>query len=126
MIRRRPKVSRRQLLSAVPHRNPDVEWQELDSGGLMVVYKKTRSGPKRWLRMLFALPEIGQLALDETGRKVVGKIDGKTTVNDLIAYVAEDLKLSRKESEVSLLKYLELLGGRGLIWLTLCNSEVKR
>jgi len=33
----------------------------------------------------------------------------------LIAHVASEFRLSRKESEVSLLRYMEMLGKRGLV-----------
>lgn len=103
------------MLGAVPRLNPAVRWNELDSGQTLVVYEKGPFGPIRWLRKLFAAPEVAELLLDEVGAKVVGQIDGRRTVGDLIAYVAKEFRLSRRESEVALLKYMDMLGRRNLV-----------
>ena len=47
--------------------------------------------------------------------RVVQRIDGETTVADLIAFVAETYRLNRKEAEVSLLNYMDMLGKRNLV-----------
>ena len=103
------------MLGAVPRLNPAVRWNELDSGQTLVVYEKRPFGPIRWIRKLFAAPEVAELLLDKLGAKVVGQIDGRRTVGDLIAYVAKEFRLSRRESEVALLKYMDMLGRRNLV-----------
>ena len=92
----------------------------------MVTYRKAARGPGKWLRRLLVLPETAELALDGMGAKVVRKIDGERTVSDLIGYVAGEFKLSRKESEVALLRYLGNLGRRGLIWFKLPDPGAER
>lgn len=115
MKRRRYHLTRLQMLESVPRRNPEVRFEELDSGRMIAVYRQDARGLKRLLIRFLHMPEVGQVVLDETGAKVVRQIDGTRSVRELIAYLAQELKLSRKESEISLLKYLETLGQRRLI-----------
>lgn len=108
-------MSRRQMLACVPRLNPAIRLKDLDTGRVVVVYAKAANPLVRVLRRWFAIPEVAELLLDDIGTKVIRQIDGATTVADLIAYVAAECKLSRKESEVALLKYLDTLGRRNLI-----------
>jgi len=103
------------MLGSVPRLNPEVRWEELEDGAMMAVYRKHVRGPRLWLMKLLHIPETTQLVLDDAGTRVVRAIDGARTVNDLIAHVASEFRLSRKESEVSLLRYMEMLGKRGLV-----------
>ena len=103
------------MLDSAPCLNPAARWDDLDSGEMMVVYEKAGGPAMRQLRRALAIPEWAQLLLDATGAQVVRRIDGKKTVNELIACVAAEFKLSRKESEVALLKYMDMLGRRQLV-----------
>ena len=115
MPARQKRLSRGEMLDAVPRLNAAVQWRRLDSGQTLVAYPKWGGRPVRWLRRLFVVPGVVELLLDEVGSDVVRQIDGRSTVGDLIAYVADRFKLSRKEAEVALLKYLDMLGRRGLV-----------
>ena len=108
-------MSRRQMLESAPRLNPAARWDLLASGEMMVAYRKAGGAAITLVRRLFAIPEWAQLLLDETGAQVVRRIDGKETVSELIAYVALEFKLSRKEAEVALLKYMDMLGRRQLV-----------
>ena len=115
MRSRRPRLSRQDMLASVPRVNPAVRLTELDTGRLMVVYEKAGNRALRWLRKAFAIPEMSELVLDEAGTKVARQLDGKRTVAEIIAYVASEFRLSRKESEVAVLSYMDTLGRRGLV-----------
>jgi len=115
MFSRRPRLSRQEMFDTVPHLNPAVRLTELDTGRAMVVYEKGGNRAARLLRRLFAVPEVSELLLDEAGTKIVQRTDGKATISDLIAYAAGEFRLSRKESEVAVLKYMDTLGRRGLV-----------
>ena len=106
---------RREMLGSVPHRNPAVKWNELDSDRILAVYEKAGSRLTRRFRKLFAVPEVSELLLDAIGSKVVRQIDGTRTVGDLIGYVSREFKLSRKEAEVALLKFMDTLARRRLV-----------
>ena len=103
------------MLLSVPRLNPAVRLTELDTGQLMMIYEKAGNRAVRFLRKVFAIAEVRELLLDDIGAKVVGRINAQRNVSDLIAYVASECKISRKEAEMALLKYLNTLGRRNLV-----------
>ena len=103
------------MLASVPRLNPTVRWDHLDSGEIMATYRQEVRGMKGLFMRLFAAPETAQIVLDDAGTRVVDAIDGTRTVGELIALVADEFRVSRKEAEVSLLKYMEMLGRRRLV-----------
>lgn len=115
MLRRRPKISRSRMLASVPRLNPAVRWDELDTGRILAIYRKNLGLLSRLAAKVLNVPEWSQIALDDVGTTVVRQIDGIRTVRDLIGFVATEFKLSRKEAEVALLKYMEMLGKRNLV-----------
>ena len=115
LLKRRAKLTRTAMMGSRPRLNPVVSITLLDTGLLRMVYDKAGGGMLRWLRKAFAVPETVEVLLDEIGSAVVRRIDGKETVAGLMAYVADELKLSRKEAEIALLKYLDMLARRNLI-----------
>jgi len=64
-----------------------------------------------------ACPTYRELALDRVGSRVWELCDGSHTVRELVAIFAEEHKLSRKETEISMVTYLKQLTQRGLIML---------
>ena len=115
MTRPAPTLSREAMLASVPRLNPAVRWQELDSGEIMAIYTKHSTPLGALMMKLLCMPELSQLIIDDIGARVVRAIDGQRTVAELIAFVSLEFKMSRKESEISLVKYLELLGRRHLV-----------
>lgn len=103
------------MLASVPRLNPAVRWDDLDTGQLLAVYRKNAGTVARLVMKVLNAPAWSQIALDDVGTKVVREIDGLKTVRDLIGFVAAEFKLSRKEAEVALLKYMEMLGKRNLV-----------
>ena len=103
------------MLESIPLPNPEVRWETLESGRKMVVYAKRRGLLTRLLGRVVPMADTGQVALDRMGTLVLEQMDGAKTVQDLISFVADEFKLSRKESEVSLLSYMETLGRRGVV-----------
>jgi hypothetical protein len=80
-----------------------------------MVYEKTGHPAVRLARRVFAWPEMAELVLDDIGAAVLAQVDGARTIAEIIAFVAQTLKLSRKEAEVALLKYMDLLARRNLV-----------
>jgi len=115
MMTRRKGLTREEMLASVPRLNPAIQWERLDSGELMAVFARRVNLIGRLLAKVLSVPNVGQVVLDEMGSDVVDQIDGERSVGGLIDYVRGKYKLSRKEAEVALLKYLESLGRRGFI-----------
>ncbi len=114
------------MMSCVPRWNPALQLKELDTGEIVVVYERSGNWPLRLLYRLFAVPSLVELMLDPVGSKVVRHMDGVRTVADLMAFVAREFKLSRKEAEVAILKYVDMLARRGLIGLEVRSMSEER
>lgn len=123
MDRSRAQFARERMLASVPHLNPHVRWERMDSGGIMAVYRRDLRGVRRLLAKLLATDETAQVLLDDAGSFVVDAVDGHRTVRELIALVAAEFKLSRKEAEMALLQYMETLGRRRLVGFELPGGE---
>ena len=122
--RRAGRITRKDILAAVPFRNPLIDWEIREAGAA------SREGPEvllrvprrqdRWgkiLNRLFEGPPYRQVVLDELGTDVWQMCDGETSVEALIRALAKKHKLERREVEISLTMYLRTLARRGFIGL---------
>jgi Coenzyme PQQ synthesis protein D (PqqD) len=112
-----PKITREQILAAVPVRNSLVEWEtnEQDEVVLKIPQRQDRAG--RWLRRIFVAPAFKQVALDELGSDVWHLCTGENDVDAIVKAIARKYKLGRREVELSLSNYLRTLAQRGYIGL---------
>jgi hypothetical protein len=124
--RQAARFSRRDVLSAVPFRNPLIEWELREpadgAGGapeMVLRVPRRQDGWRRLLNRLFEGPPYRQVVLDELGTDVWRMCDGETSVEALIRSLANRHKLERREVELSLTIYLQTLAKRGFIGLRL-------
>jgi hypothetical protein len=98
-----------------PIRNPAVEVERIEGGGM-----KAKIGRRRdwWIRLLSAflpIPRERLIELDAAGEQVWDLCDGEQSLKAMIAIFQEQHKLTRVEAEWSLRTYLRDLGKRGLV-----------
>lgn len=111
----RPSITRQDALRVYPTRNSNLQW-EVDSEGMVsATLTRPHDLKNRVVGGFLMLPESKQLKLDEVGTFVWNLCDGKHTVADLVAKMADQYKLSRREVEVSLTEFLRMLAKRGMI-----------
>ena len=112
------KITRQEILSAVPVRNSLVEWEtnEHEEVVLRVPRRQDRLG--RLLHRVFVAPPFKQVVLDEVGSDVWQLCTGENNVDAIVKSLSKKYKLSRREVELSLASYLRTLAQRGLIGLT--------
>jgi hypothetical protein len=113
--RRRPRLTVDQVLGSRPIRNPAVQVERIEGGGL-----KAKIGRRRdwWIRALSAflpIPRERLIELDAAGEQVWDLCDGEHTLKEMIRIFQEQHKLIRVEAEWSLRTYLKDLGKRGLV-----------
>lgn len=113
--RRRPQLTREQALAARPVRNPNLTWRTNDDGEVVVVLPRRNDLTGRLLAWLFFVPESRPVTLDEVGSFVWQHCDGSRTVAELVALLAKEYTLGKREVEVSLTEYLKTLGKRGMV-----------
>ncbi len=116
------KPTREQLLSARPVRNDSLRWFKEDGEvKLFVPRRKGRFGDLAG--RLFRLPDEKQLVLDRVGSGVWELCDGIHNVREILLYVQQRHKLSRREAEVSVSAYLKILAERALIGIRAAESK---
>ena len=111
----RPSITRQDALRVYPTRNPSLEWELDEEGVVSANLKRPQDLRNRVVGGFLMLPESKRLKLDEVGTFVWDLCDGKHTVADIVAAMAEQYKLSRREVEVSLTEFLRMLAKRGMI-----------
>ncbi|MFO7946572.1 MAG: PqqD family protein [Armatimonadota bacterium] len=110
-----PKLTREQSMNAIPIRNPLLRWAENDKGEIVVAMDRRDDWVGETMGWLFMVPPKQKVELDDIGSSVWRACDGENTVNEIIEIIRREYKLSRREVEMSLTKYLQSLGQRKMI-----------
>ncbi len=110
-----PQLTREQALSARPVRNPNLKWSKNDDDEVVIVLPRRNDTTGKFLAWMFFVPESRPLALDDVGSFVWEHCDGAHTVSDLVAALAAEYKVGKREVEISLTTYLQTLGKRGMV-----------
>jgi hypothetical protein len=108
-------LSREQAMAAWPVRNPALTSRTNEEGIVGVDLPRRKDMVGRMLGYLFSVPDSKPIVLDEVGSFVWARCDGEHTVNELVTALCEEYKLNRREAEVSLTQFLQMLGKRGMV-----------
>jgi len=111
--RKRDRVSRRAALEGVPVLNPSVRLEELPNGGTRVTMEVKR-GQGFFERMRPAV-STRRYELDEFGGFVIGLVDGKRSVLDVVNAFEERFPMSRREVELSVVAFFKSLMQRNVL-----------
>jgi hypothetical protein len=130
-----PQLTRDQSLSAVVVPSPSVHATR-DERGLISLEVTLPTTPliERLSKFLGAGGQAAKrkIELDEVGSFVWEMCDGRTPVHEMIARLAAQYKLNRREAEVSLTTFVKTLAGKGLVAIVVpdlrrethgCDSE---
>lgn len=109
------QLTREQAMEARPVRNPALHWKVNDEDNAVITVERRSDVPGKALGWLFMVPERRSITLDDVGSLVWINCDGENTVADLVTMLSSHLKVTRRETEVSLTEYLKTLGKRGMI-----------
>ena len=112
-----PKITREEILAAVPVRNSLVEWETNEQEEVVLRIPQRQDQAGRLLRRFFAAPPFKQVVLDELGSDVWHLCTGENNVDAIVKEIARKYKLGRREVELSLANYLRTLAQRGYIGL---------
>jgi hypothetical protein len=114
---RPPEVDRGAVFTLRPGRNAKLTWEKRDSGDiLLTVPQNDRVGPitrlmAKWLRV----PTERHVELDEVGGFVWELCDGSNTVENIVQKTSKQYKMNRREAEVSVTMFLQMLHERNFI-----------
>ena len=118
----RQKVTRAQMLGAIPVRNPNVEWAREtrdESRPNVALLRIPRRSDKfgNTIAKLFKLPSHRKLELDEIGTDVWEMCDGSISVDAVTRAICTKYRLNRRQAEASVTAYLRMLAERRLVAL---------
>ncbi|HDN17495.1 MAG TPA: PqqD family protein [Candidatus Bathyarchaeota archaeon] len=109
-------LSTQRFMASIPVRNPDIKWEWRENNVILYI-PIVKDKLMKFLEKLSKLPDYKRIKLDEISSRVWEKMDGKTTVKDIIRWLHEEYKLSEREAEISLRAYLKNLMDRNLVGL---------
>lgn len=114
VLRRKPKLTKSQMLSSKPLRLSDIEPRPLSETKFLLTVPLR---PKPLARLFLRIPSTATktFELDSLGVFVWQHCDGKTSVRQLIRKLAKRYKISERQAEVSTLQFLFTLTKKGLI-----------
>lgn len=106
-------IDRRRSLAAIPVLREGVTAEAMDGGGIRL---KTRIVRGSGFFERFRPPVTEKsYELDRFGAFVVGRIDGKATVLQIVEAFQEHFKLSHRESELGVVAFMKTLLQRNLL-----------
>ena len=108
-------LTRDQAMRAWPVRNPALKSNVSEDGLVTIELPRRKDWMGGLLGMLFSVPASKPVQLDEIGSFVYDRCEGDHTVNDIVDAMMSEYKLNRREVEVSLTKFLQMLAQRGII-----------
>ena len=105
-----------EILESVPLVNQAVEIDKGNSGGAIarVPMKQPRYlvPPLSWL---LPFSKTRQLRLDQMGMAILDLCDGNSSIETIIEKFAVDNKLSYREAQIPVMKFMRLLTERGIV-----------
>ncbi|MCX6378847.1 MAG: PqqD family protein [Armatimonadetes bacterium] len=112
-----PEVDRKAAMTLRPGRNSLLTWEAQESGKtLLKVPVNLQSGRvKKRLAQWMKVPNERTVELDEVGAYVWELCDGKHTVEQIVQLTAGAYKMNRREAEVSVTMFLQMLHERNFI-----------
>ena len=120
-----PKLALETMRKAKPVRNPDVEWEQAEDGSVLI--QAPLEGQGRGIAAILArrmnLPSTKGFELEPIGGFVWAQCDGATTVETIGKRLRERYKMNRVEADVALGAFLQTLGQRRLIVLTVGKKD---
>jgi hypothetical protein len=114
---RPPQVDRKAVMTLRPGRNTLLTWEKREGGEtVLTVPQNDRVGfvtraMARWLHV----PTERKVELDEVGGYVWDLCDGTRTVETIVQQTSKQYKLNRREAEVSVTMFLQMLHERNFI-----------
>jgi len=124
--RRASGLTREQSLSALPVRNTLVEYCRTEEGEIEISIPRREDLIGKLMALAFFVPKKRKVVLEAIGTAVWEMCDGEHTVSQMIDVLEKQLKLTRREVEVSLTEYLRKLGKRRLIAFAVPKSMLEK
>ena len=112
-----PEVDRQGALRLRPAHNSRLTWEKTETGEtILTVPQNDKVGRvTRWMAKWLNAPTDRRVELDEVGGFVWDLCDGNNTVDTIVARTGKQFKMNRREAEVSVTMFLQMLHERNFI-----------
>jgi hypothetical protein len=110
-----PPADRQKVFNYRPVRNDSIEWETSPTGETLLKVPRREGRRSKLLALWFRIPEVRKVELDEVGSFVWTLCDGKNTVESIVKQTSQQYKLNRREVEISVTTYLQMLAERNFI-----------
>ncbi len=115
-----PAVGLAEALQMRPSKNPSAESAPNEVGEVVVRVPLPRPGG---IWRILPVPDYRSFILDRVGSYIWSLIDGERSVREIAELLASRYKLTQEEAAISLLKYLQMLSSRGLVFMRPAEKE---
>ena len=123
LVRRKPRIERKDALAIVPLRHPLVTWERSDNEVILSIpmredrIARAAKAIIKAVRIAKELPTSRLLGLDEVGSFVWELCDGQRSIDAIVMALSKEYKLTRREAEASVTMFLQTLAKKNLIGL---------
>lgn len=112
-----PEVDRQGAMRLRPAHNSKLKWEKTESGEtILTVPQNDKVSPvTKWMAKWLNAPTERRVELDEVGGYVWELCDGSHTVESIVGRTGSHFKMNRREAEVSVTMFLQMLHERNFI-----------
>ena len=112
-----PAVDRKAIMNLRPLHNNLLKWEKHDTGEMVLTVPINKEGNIviRTLSKWYRLQDERHVELDEVGAFVWEMCDGSNTVESIVQKTGRHFKMDRREAEVSVPMFLQMLYDRKFI-----------
>ncbi len=112
-----PQMDRQGALTLRPGRNSQLTWEKQAEGKTMLTVPMSQKAGKvtRMLAAWLRAPSERHVELDEVGGFVWELCDGNNTVETIVQKTGREYKMNRREAEVSVTMFLQMLHEKNYI-----------
>ena len=114
---RPPDVDRKAAMTLRPGRNSLLTWEKKEGGEILLTVPQNDTVPKitKMMAKYLKVPNERRVELDEVGAFVWELCDGNNTVDSIVQKTSKHYKMNRREAEVSVTMFLQMLHERNFI-----------
>ncbi len=118
-----PQLDRDRSLRSKPFVNQLVKLEDAGDGKLLIAIPRKKTPTVKAISKFFKLPPYKTIELDELGSYTLSECSGENTVADMIERFGKKYRLNRREAEVSILTFLQMLAKRGIIGIAVPEAS---
>lgn len=114
---RPPEIDRQAVMTLRPGRNSALTWEKQEGGETILTVPQNQKAGRvtRFMARYIGAPSERRVELDEVGSYVWELCDGNHTIETIVQKTSKEYKMSRREAEVSVTMFLQMLHERNFI-----------